>query len=89
MLGDRAFTNEPNIRTPDGDDDTVHMQHRARIENSFGEWEAGFHAIAETWRHSKALQPPTIILAAALYNFKKRQRLIDSLHLMDDHQMQL
>ncbi len=37
------------------------------------------NTVRETWRHSKSLQPPTVILAAGLFNFKKRGRIIDKL----------
>ncbi len=71
------------MRTPSGDDDTVHMQHRARVENTFGEFKAAFHATCEVWRHDSSLQPPTIILAGALYNYKKRQRAMEVLGIID------
>ncbi len=89
-LGDRAFTNEPNIITAGPRDnlnerDLEQMAHRVRIENTFGEFEASSHAFSDTWRHKLVLNAPTQLLAAELFNYFKRIRLAESLREYDEY----
>jgi hypothetical protein len=86
MLGDRAFTGEPNVTVPSDHDEAQarrQMQDRTRVENAFGEFEAAMHACSEKWRHDRALQPPTILLATSLCNFKRKQRMMSALNILN------
>ena len=78
-LGDHAFTNEEYIITPKGNLDREHMANRARIEMTFGEFEATNQSQSKIWRYKCTLEAPTTLLCCELYNFRKRLRLRKSL----------
>jgi hypothetical protein len=79
-LGDRAFTNEPQITTVnDVSNRGLHMAERARQENTYAEFHQQAKITSDRWRCRKRLHAPTMLLVAELYNFRKRRRLMRGL----------